>query len=171
MPVRSLCSCFVVLQMGGVPIVEKADKIVVDNPVLGWQEVEVDELGGRPDEPLGEPQLSPQLPRVFNLGRKLASSVHCNVLASSLVCANTYDLTRRFCLKYCPRHKYAGCDADRTEKNLKNYSVNSTTSSSGTCSCHVATDNRRSTNLFFTQPNVMDCSHRNNTIRNEPNKN
>ena len=105
--------------MGGVPVVEKADKIVVDNPVLGWQEVEVDELGGRPDEPLGEPQLSPQLPRVFNLGRKLASSVHCNVLASSLVCANTYDLTRRFCLKYCPRHKYAGCDADGTEKNLK----------------------------------------------------
>ena len=72
MPGRSLCRCFVVLQMGGVPVVEKADKIVVDNPVLGWQEVEVDELSGRPDEPLGEPQLSPQLPRVFNLGRKLA---------------------------------------------------------------------------------------------------
>ena len=63
----SLNSCLVVFQVGGVPVVEEADEIVVDNPVFGRQEVEVDKLGGWPDEPFREPKLSPQLSCVFNL--------------------------------------------------------------------------------------------------------
>jgi len=80
--------------MGGVPVIEEADEIVVDNPVLGRQEVEVDKLSRRPDEPLREPQLSAQLLCVF------------------------YDLTRRFCLKYSPRNKYAGGNTYGAKKNL-----------------------------------------------------
>ena len=67
--------------MGCVPVIEEADEIIVDNPVLGRQEVEVDKLSRRPDEPLREPQLSAQLFCVIYLGRM----VRCNVLSSLTV--------------------------------------------------------------------------------------
>ena len=63
--------------MGSIPVIEKADEIVVDNSVLGRQEVEVDKLGGRPDEPFREPQLGAQLFCVLNLGKVFVMSGIC----------------------------------------------------------------------------------------------
>ena len=114
--VRSLNRSPVVLQMWCVPVVEEADEIVIDDPVFGRQEVEVDKLGRRPDEPFREPQLSAQLFCVLNLGTLFAMNYF---LSSLLSYASTHYLTRRFCLKYGTRDEYAGRNAYRAEKNLK----------------------------------------------------
>ena len=50
-----------VLDVGGVGVVHQAHQVVVEHAVAGGQVVEVDELRGGPDEPLGQVEAAAQL--------------------------------------------------------------------------------------------------------------